>query len=297
MRSLLAGVLLLVGAVLVPVTTTAWWLRSDVVSTDGYAETVAPLATDPAVVAAVEGRLTDATLRSVDRSGGLDRVPGLRDRIEQLVRVAVAAVVADPSFQDAWTAANRAAHAQVVAALAGEDSAVRTGPNGTVEIELSTLTDALRDQLTEAGVPFASALPEVQATYPVGDVQDLQRAQVGYQALERWGPVLPFVTAALIGLGLLVARNRRRALAWTALLALLGLGLTFLGLVGGRAVYLDSVPTTVPQPAAKAYFDTVTSGLRHDLGWVAIGCAAALLLAALFGGRRREVRDDWSDWD
>jgi hypothetical protein len=104
---------------------------------------------------------------------------------------------------------------------------------------------------------------------------------VAYTALDRWWPALPVVTVVLIALGLLLAPRRRRALRWTSLVALLGLGATFLALLVGRAIYLHRLPPTMSVDAARAFYDTVTAGLRQDLLWVGLGAAVVLVLALL----------------
>lgn len=100
MRALVALVLLLVGCLMVPVATVGWWMRDTVVPTAAYVDTVAPLATNQAVVAAVEDRLVAQTMQSVDQVDQLSG-PLVRPRVEQLVRTAVRRVVRDPAFAEA----------------------------------------------------------------------------------------------------------------------------------------------------------------------------------------------------
>lgn len=280
MRALVALVLLLVGTLMVPVATVGWWVRDTVVPTDAYVATVAPLATDPAVVAAVEERLVAQTMQAVDRVDQLS-APQVRPRVEALVRTAVQRLVTDPAFAEAWQAANRVAHDQLVAVLSGDSSAVRVEKDSTVDIRLAPLAAAIKKELVDAGVPVADALPQVQATFPIGNAEDLARAQHAYALLDRWGRLLPLVTLVLIAAGLLVARRRARALAWTALGSLLGLGALAVGLVVGRSAYLDKIPSGISRPAASAVFDTVTASLRHDMVLVSVAALVALVAAFL----------------
>jgi hypothetical protein len=286
MRSLLAGVLLLVGALLVPVATAGWWARETVVPAQAYVDTVAPLAKDPAITKAVETQVVDRTMAAV-RNRAPQLPASLRSRVRPLVRVAVHRAVATPAFAQAWRQANRTAHRQLVAVLAGRSSAVTSGPGSTVEIRLSPLTGALRHELGRAGVPFASQLPTSGATIPIGSAQNLERAQGAYQLLVRWGRWLPVLALVLIVVGLLLARRRASALAWTAVVALLGLGALALVLFVGRGEYVHALPSAIPSSAGKAFFDTVTSGLRHDIEIVAIGSAVVLIVSAVVAVVRR----------
>lgn len=280
MRALVALVLLLVGCLMVPVATVGWWMRDTVVPTAAYVDTVAPLATNQAVVAAVEDRLVAQTMQSVDQVDQLSG-PLVRPRVEQLVRTAVRRVVTDPAFAEAWRSANRVAHDEVVAVLSGDSSAVRVRKDSTVDLRLASLTAAIRKELVDAGVPLAEAIPEVQATLPIGNTQDLARAQLAYTLLDRWGRALPLATLVLIAAGLLVARRRGRALAWTALGSLLGLGVLAVALLVGRSVYLEAIPSGISRPAASAVFDTVTASLRHDMVLVSVAALVALVAAFL----------------
>lgn len=279
MRALVAGVVLLVGALLVPVATAGWWARDTLVPTQAYVDTVAPLATNPAVVSAVEERLVEQTMRAADQVDQLNGV--LRPRVRRLVGVAVQRVVHDPAFADAWRVSNRVAHEQLVAVLSGDSSAVSVRQDSTVDLQLATPATAVRRELIDAGVPFAAALPQVQASLPIGHVHDLARAQQSYTLLDRWGRLLPLAALAVIGLGLLVARRRGRALAWTAVVSLLGLGALAVGLLAGRTYYLGALPSGISRPAAAAVFDTVTAGLRHDLLLVAVAALVTLVVAAV----------------
>ena len=282
MRSLVAFVLLLVGGLLVPISTAGWWLCDTVVPADAYVETVAPLAKNEDVQDAVRDRL----LREVDRTvGSLEDVPApLRERLGPLLRQAAQAVVASPAFAEAWRQANREAHQQIIGALAGDTASVDVRGGSTVVLRLDALADAIRDEVAQAAPGFGAAIPQVRATYPVGDVEDLGRARTAYTLLEDYGRLLPFVAGVLIVLGLVLARRRGVALATTALLALIGLGVLWLGLGLARTSYVDALPAAVPEDAGRAYFDVLTADLRTLLLYVSAGSGVALLLGAATAG-------------
>ncbi|HYO38821.1 MAG TPA: hypothetical protein VER39_04105 [Nocardioidaceae bacterium] len=283
MRSLLAGVLLLLGALLVPVSTAGWWLRETIVPVDGYLEAVTPLAGNDEVRTAVVDEVVEQTEATVG-----DQLPGVvAEQLRPLVRAATARVVEDPAFVSGWQAANRDLHAQVVGLLSDGSAPDRSGAD-VVEIRLDTLTDGVRDELVDSGVPFADQLPATDATLPLGSTADLEQARGAYSLLERWGPVLPVAAVALLVAGLALARRRGAALAGTAVLTLVGLGVAGAALVLGRVAYLERLPSGIPRPAASAVFDTVTAGLRQDLLVVAVVALVALVVGLLTSrlGRR-----------
>ncbi|CAN5556731.1 hypothetical protein BH10ACT10_BH10ACT10_11360 [soil metagenome] len=283
MRSLVALVVLLVGALLVPVATVGWWVRDTVVPTRAYVATVGPLAQDDAVVAAVEQRLTEQTMASITRAASDTLPAALRERVTKLVRFAVDKLVEDPAFGTAWRTANVVAHDEVVAVLSGETSSVRAGADSTVYVRLGSLGTEIRRELTAAGVPFTRSLPAFEADLPIGHTDDLVRARAGYDLLERYGRGLPVAALALIALGLLVSRRRLQALGWTAFVALGALGLLAVGMLVGRIYYVASLPSGISDAAGTAVFDTMTADLREDIITVAIGALVLLVLSAVLG--------------
>ncbi len=284
MRALAAFVLLLVGALMVPVATAGWWLRDTVVPRSAFVDTVAPLASDERIQDAVADALVRQTLDSIE---GVP--PDVADQVRPLVRRAVKVVVAGPSFEEAWRDANGAAHEQIVGALAGGSESVRADHGSTVELRLGPLAAAVRREIDTSGLPLGVAIPRTDATYPVGSTAVLARTRTAYTLLHDYGRALPVLAGALFLLGLGLARNRAPALALASLGALLGLGLLWLLIGLGRSRYLDSLPAVVPEPAGRAYFDTVTAGLEQSMLTVAVGAAvacAAGILGTLVARRR-----------
>ena len=284
MRSLLAFVLLLLGGLMVPTATAGWWLRDTVVPQAAYVDTVAPLASDEDVQDAVRAKLLRET---TDSLGALP--PALAEQVEPLVERATTVVVRSPAFEEAWRESNRVAHRQIVGALTGESDSVGVRSGDTVELRLGPLTAAVREQVDKAGLPLSGAIPRTDTTYPIGNTEELGRAQTAFGLFKDYGRALSAVAAVLILLGLVLARRRGPALAGTAVVALVGLGLLWLGLGVGREAYLAELPPAVPEAAGAAYFDILTADLRPLIGYVAAGAAAAAVLGVAVGavgGRR-----------
>ena len=272
MRSTLAFLLLLVGVVLVPVATAGRWAYDVVVPADGFVATVAPLATDPAVTGEVEDRLVTATTRQIQVSTG-----GGGALVEPLVRLAVQRAVGDPAFARLWRTLTRDVHTQLIDVLTSSGRA-----DSDIALRLAPLSDAVRQELVRADVPFAARLPTVAATVPLLPADQPARARGAFALLEEWGPVLPLVALLVIALGLLVAPRRASALGFTSLAVLIETGALACALLGARLVSPDAA--SLPAPVAHAMFDTLVSGLWRDLLVVAV-VAALLLLASLVAGR------------
>ena len=140
-------VLLIIATVCAPAAVVARWTSHQLGDTDTYVQTVAPLASEPSVQAAITDQVTNAIFTRLDVQAitgqavqaleaqglppniatALTALSGpLSNGVESFVHDQVAKIVASQQFQDAWTAANRAAHAQLVAVLTGDQSGAVT---------------------------------------------------------------------------------------------------------------------------------------------------------------------------
>jgi hypothetical protein len=299
-----AAVCLVLGLVLLPVATAGFWVQRTVTNTSQYVDTVAPLATDPAVVDAVERRLSTKILQVVADQHLLAKaaqaleakgVPPavataltllsdpLQQRVQQLVDRAVKKVVENPAFADAWREANRVAHEQLIAVLSGDTKAIDVSSDNTVSIKVATLATAIKTELTSAGVPFADKIPEVQGSFPIGTVQGLSKAQRAYDLLHRVGRILPILVLLLLGGGLALARDRRRALVRMGAGGVVAALLVPVALAIGRHYYLGALPAQASVPAASAVYDTIVLGLREYTRVVIVVMLLLFLGAVLTG--------------
>ncbi len=151
-RALGSVVLIIAACLVAPVSVTSVWASSVLSDTDRYVQTVAPVAEDPGVQAAITDAVTAAIMESLDvealTSETLDAlaqnenlpprvatalpalaVP-LAQGIESFTRDQVSNLVASDRFQELWTEVNRAAHTQVVRLLEGNEGA-RSAPRTT----------------------------------------------------------------------------------------------------------------------------------------------------------------------
>ncbi|TRV76425.1 hypothetical protein FKN01_18320 [Streptomyces sp. 130] len=273
----LSAVLLVLLAVLVPLSALSAWVDLEIDDTDRYVSAVAPLADDPAVRSTVADLITDSAMKQID-------VGPLQNTVRDFLHQAVESFTTTDAFQDAWTAANRTAHETVTAALDG-----RSGES--VTIDLAPVTEQVKQNLVDNGVPFADRIP-VQHT----DIQlvSADRADQLRQTF-RWlrsASVWPAVGTALFAL-LAVALawtrggpgRRARALAAMAGTAVAGAGFALGALVlrGALALARDRVLDEVPDSdtgAASAVYDALTSSLRTTV-WIVFGLGLAVAVCAV----------------
>lgn len=302
-RTPLVAVLVILGALMAPLSVVATWAHDEIGDTDRYVETVAPLADDPDVQAAIANLVTDqimtrlsvdeVTTEALDALAKQSFVPPraapflpalsapLSSAIENFVHDTVSKVVQSSTFADAWATANREAHAQAVAVLTGKDTDQVDISDNAVSVNIASFVDAAKQLLIDRGFGLANRIPTINATFVLFQSDDIGKAQQWFSWLDTAARVLPILGLVLLASAVVVARDRRRALMAVGLsvaVALLLLGL-ILNLV--RPVYLNAVPTDVLSTAAAgAIYDQLVMFIRTALRALLV-IALALAITAL----------------
>jgi len=298
-RTILAVLLIVVGCVLAPLAGVAVWARNQVTNTDRYVRTVAPLASDPAIQQAIADQITaqiftyldvgGLTTQAVDALAARGLPPRLADQlqgfagplasgIQSFVRTEVGKIVQGQAFADAWVQANRVAHQALVKALTGQGGEAVTVEGDTVTLNLAPFIETVKARLVEGGFGLAERIPQVNASFVLFDVKNLSRARSAFNLLNTLGIWLPIIAIVLLGIGVFVAKDHRRALVGAAVGVAVGMLVLALGLAVFRTIYLDAVPPAVlPHDAAAVLYDTIVAYLRLGLRTVLV---LALVVAA-----------------
>jgi hypothetical protein len=286
-RTVVAALLIVLGCVLAPLAGVAVWTRNQVTNTDRYVATVAPLARDPAIQAAIADQITAQVFSYIDVQGltnqTLDALTerGLRPQVadqlralftpianglQSFTRTQVGRIVQSPAFADAWVQANRLAHEELVKALTGEGGGAITVENDTVSINLAAFIQTVKQQLVAAGFTLAERIPQVNASFVLFQSKDITRVRSAFNLLTTLGNWLPVIALLLLALGVYVARDHRRALIAAGLGVAVAMLLLALGLAVFRSIYLDAVPASaLPHDAAAVLYDTIVRFLRAGL--------------------------------
>ncbi|MFI8242793.1 hypothetical protein ACIF83_37035 [Streptomyces sp. NPDC085866] len=310
-RGTASAVLIVLTCILVPVALLAVWVKDIALDTDRYVSTVAPLATDPAVQDAAVHRITEAVGARVNgpqvaadiatwlQSQGLppraaDALKGLGPQIDSAVNQAVTKiatrVVDSDVFATTWRTANRAAHQAVVHALTGEGRGAVGVSGGTVTLNVGTAVDEVKKELVDAGLKPAEKIPDVDKQMVLFHSDQLAKARKGAHLLDVVGNWFPVLVVLLGALGVFLARQRRRALARTALGAAFACLVVAVALVVARRYYLDHLPPQVQsKAAAAAVFDTLLRFLKVSLRTAVVLGVVIALGAYLVGPGRLPV--------
>ncbi|MFJ7195807.1 MULTISPECIES: hypothetical protein [unclassified Streptomyces] len=274
----LSAVLVVLLAVLVPVGALSAWVDLEIDNTDRYVDAVAPLASDPAVQGTVTDLITDGAMKQIDAGP-------LQNTVRNFLHQAVLSFTTTDAFQDAWNAANRTAHEAVTAALNGN-----TGE--AVTIDLAPVTERVKQNLEENGVPFADRIPVQHTDITLISADRADQLRRTFRLL-RTGSVWPAVgtlVAAVLAVVAAWARGggpgrRRSGRAALSAAAVAGLGFA-LGALLLRAVVwyargrvLSGVPDS-ETAAAAAVYDGLTGSLRTTV-WIVFAAGSAVVLCAV----------------
>ena len=222
--------------------------------------------------------------------------------VQGFTRDQVGKVVASDAFADAWVQANRLAHAELVAALTGEGGrGAVTIENDTVSVNMAAFIATVKAQLVASGFSLAERIPAVDVSFVLFQSEDITRARAGFNLLNTLGIWLPVVALVLLGLGVYVARDHRRALVGAALGVAVSMVVLALGLAVLRSIYLDGVPASVlPHDAAAVLYDTIARFLRLGLRTILVLALVVAAGAFLTGGSVTAVRGPpgpgWGHW-
>lgn len=272
-RSVVAAVLVVAGCVLAPFSVAAVWLNQQVMDTEAYVATVAPLSRDPAIQRAVADRVAAEVFKrfNAEKLARKALPPDARflaaplaGAVKNFVREQVHNIIASPQFGQVWTDANRLAHKVMLEALVGQGGIVTTR-GAKVELNLTPLVKEVQAKLRESGIDISGVVSPtaIPQKFTILESSALLRVKRAVQWLNSLALILPLVVLLFLGAAIGVAGNRLGAVFWTGMgLAAAMVALT-VGVAVGRGQYLSATASTgLPADAAAALFDTIAMSLR-----------------------------------
>lgn len=306
-RTLLAGVFIIVGALLTPVALVATTAHTVATDTEIFVGATGPLITDQEFQAWLSAqavntveqqvgveRIVDSALRAVglDPEGavaGTVREATLR-QTRRVLSGTAEHVVESEGFARLWNAGLRSAHRQFAGfGAADPDALFQLGPSG-LELRLEPVLAEIRTALEPETAWLARLIPDTERTVPVLDSPHLTRIQDGYRWLELAARWVPIVALSLLVIGVAVAARRLGALAWAGVAVATAVVILHLGKGWAlrRATDLLGSYGLPPAPLA-AVMQALTTGLESASLWVGgvgVGTAALALLLWFLRSRR-----------
>ena len=299
--------LLVIGCVLTPVAVTAKWASTMISDQDAYLAAVEPLATDPAIVSALENRISSAideqitNLQLADKIGDELQSLGLppklatlatgylatfRSDITNAINNMVHELVTSPKFAELWNAANAKAHETFVTAMqGGYDQDLQK--LHSINLDLSQGVAAVKQKLTSAGVSWADQIPDIPVVFNLTGQADLQQIAQYYNLVNTLGSVLPWIVALLLLASILIAPSRLTGLARAGFWVLMSLLVLVIALAVGKSWLVSQAPLQ-PQ-VTQAFTQQLLVGMRDEIRALAF-VAAVIAVAAWLFGRSRSAR-------
>jgi hypothetical protein len=304
--TLLATVLIVIGAILAPVAVVANWAKAELADTDTFVATFAPLAKDPSVQEFVSAQVVGAIDQQVDiRSLTSDVFDGIislglsdraatalkalegptADGIKGLVSNVVSGFVSSKQFAAVWEQALRTTHEQLIATMQNDkNAAISLGQNGDIGIQLGPIIAEVKSVLVKQGVTFAKAIPTIDKTIVVAQSDAVGRVQSVYQLTIAVGDWLQWVALAFLIAGVLVARRRSLALLWAAVGLAIGMIVLAIGLAVGRAVTVATLsPSVMPAGTARDLYNQVVEFIQSAAVAVAVLAIAVAVIGWMAG--------------
>ncbi|MET1051170.1 MAG: hypothetical protein ABWX65_00885 [Mycetocola sp.] len=297
--TVLATVLIVLGALLGPVALVASWSKAVLTDTDRFVATYAPLAENPRIRTYV----IDQTLLVINEQIDVqqitsDVIDGITDLgtgpratqalellkgpaasgVQTLMENGVTAFVESDAFATVWASALRISHTQLVRAMGEDpDAALQLGDDGSVGIQLGPIIDAVTSALVDQGIDLAAQIPAVDRTIVIAQSDALASVQLAYGLAVTAGSWLPWVAILLLAAGVLVARRRAVALIWAAVALALSMGLSLAGFAIGNIALISALsPAILPSGVAGLLYETVAGDMRTT-------AVAVMVLAIVVG--------------
>jgi hypothetical protein len=312
-RSVLAVILLTIACLLAPLSVASVWASTVLSDTDRYVETVAPIADDPGVQAAIADEVTTAIMTQLDVDGltkdALDAIANqenvpprvadalpalavpLSNGIESFTRTQALNVLSSPQFAEVWAEVNRVAHDQVVKLLEGNEGGAVSAQGDTITLNLGPVIEAVKQRLVAAGFGLAENIPTIDRSFVLVQSEGISKAQNFYQLLNALGLWLPFIALALFIAGVYAARDRRRAVLRGALGVTVALVVLGVGLLLVRTLYVETTPAgLLTAESAGNVFDTLVRFLRTGIRALAVLALLVAVAAFLTGPASGSVR-------
>lgn len=330
-RAVLSAALIVIAAVLVPVSIVAAWARVILVEPDQFVATLAPLSSEAAVQDLLIDESMDAITAQVDFADLTGRVfDGLEDLgipprasdaldllrgpaasgVEGLVSRAVTDVVRSDAFTDVWAATLRGAHQALTTTATSDGGGIIVQTPDGLGIQLGEIVARVQDRLVDQGVGIAGVIPTVDRVVIIGTGDNVALLRTVYALAVAVGWWLPLIVLALFVGGILIARRRSTAVLGTgvalalgagALAVTLGIGASVAGVLTGdagiSAAATDVIYAQLVESMTRtAWVGALVGVVIAVVGWISGGSSAAHRTRAFSDGVNSAARRRLTAW-
>ncbi len=294
-RAVLSVSLVVLGALLLPLAALTVWTRNQVLNTDRYLETVAPLSNDPAVIDALTNRISTAIEDQLDVKAVVEeKLPEnlkilaapIASGADSLIASVTSKALNSKQFDTIWVTANKDGHDVLVALLTGKQGKVIDTENGKVVLSLKPIVEQILDGIDKKfGLDLSSKIPADKIDIKFTLIDSPQLASL--QSLIKWLNTLTWVMV-ILALGcfigaIFVAPVRRKGVLRVGVGVVVSMTITLLALSFARSGYIANLPKGVNTAAATSVFDTLTRFVLQTFR-VLFALGAVMVIAAWIAG-------------
>jgi len=301
-RTVLAWVFVVVGSLLALISVFAVFARNQLLNTDNYVATVAPLGSNPAIQSNIATIAADQLLAKVDVRHEIEQVlppradvlaGPLTSAVNSAVHAAANKITHSERFEELWVKINRAGHQALVNVLTGSTTgAVRANSQGVVTLDLHTLAVKVQQALVAQGLTFFSKIPadKVGGTVTLLKSDQLVKAQRATRILKASAIVLPILALACYVVAVAVARRKRRTLMYCGAGLAIAMGIIGIALGLARTGVINASHGHALTPdAAAAFFDTFVRNVHNGIRIIFVIGLLVVVIAWLAGPSRPAV--------
>ena len=292
-RTIGAWVLLVLACLLAVLSVVVVYARNELLNTDTFVSTLAPLAKNHAVQTAVATRVSDNLVAKTDLEQRIEnalppKASFLATPISSTVKSATYTIVLKltqtSQFQTLWEQSLRRSHEQLDNLLTGQKVGALASSNGQVTVDLSQVETRAKQVLASHGLSVFNKVPQYSGTpYVLFQSEQLAKIQRWVKFLDRLAVVLPILAIILFAVSVLLAKDRRRGLVHAAAGLAVTMALLLVAANVGRNQYLQSLRPGQSKPATTAVIDTVDASLLDSVRTVLVVSFVVALVAFVVG--------------
>jgi len=250
-RMIVAGVLVVLFAIVLPLANNAVWLASTAISEERFVDTFGPLPQDPAVADALGQAVAASIVENNDIETRIQgRLPDnlsflaapMTGAIETVMAKAATDVISTDGFDTVWKTTLRAAHKAALVLVRGTESGVLVSDNGVISLDLTPIIEQLNTRLMARGI---DVLDNVDLTNFNTTIEIYQSNGNGFVErianliyAVRWVAIAA-VVLLLLG-AVLFATDKRRVTLWLGVATIVA---TFLMFIEGRLLRSNTIET------------------------------------------------------
>lgn len=298
-KAVISWIMIVVACLLAVLSVVTVYVRNQLLNTDTFVATVAPLAKDPAVQSVVATRVSTAVVAHANLDQRIkDALPPraaflagpLTSGVQNLAYQVTLKLVQSNQFQTLWVQAVRSSHQQVDTLLLGQKEGAFNTANGQVTVNLGQVEETVKGLLRERGLSFIDKVPNYDGA-PVVLFQsaELLKLQRLVRLLNHLAVVLPIVTLLLLAGAVALVEDRRKGIVRASGGLALSMAVVLIGANVARNQYLGGLLPSAAKNAQTAVIDTVSALLLDSVRTILIAALVIMVLAMAAGNRH--VRD------